>query len=53
MYFQRGFCPDIVISQPIPPTLGMDLIKIERELFVFTGPFSQQYQEPDPKGKGK
>jgi hypothetical protein len=52
MYFERGLYTGILSSQHTP-NLGMDLASGERELFVFTGPFSPLYQESDLQGKDK
>lgn len=51
--FQRALCIEILCSQHLSPALAMDLARVERELFVFTGPFSPQYQEPNRDGKGE
>jgi hypothetical protein len=52
-YLQRGFCAQILCGQHLSPALVAEMARAERELFVFTSPYSPQYQEPTGQGKGE
>lgn len=45
-HFQHAFCADVVCGACLLSGLAMDPARFERELFVFTGPYSPHYQEP-------
>jgi len=53
LQFQRALCAYISCGEPLTMTVGMNLVRLEREVFVFAAPFSSHYQELNGKSRGE